>query len=67
MDTLKKGNGHVQKFTEFYLIQVLSQYSKTVNLYGKIRLKAVEDISHYIHIFETFFLAEKNVQFSDLI
>lgn len=59
MDTSKKGNGHIQKFTEFYPIQVLSQYSKTVNLYGKIRLKAVEDISHYIYIFETFFLAGK--------
>lgn len=57
----KKGNGHTQKFTEFCFVQAISQYSRTVYLYWEIKLKAIEDILHYIHIFEiVFFLAEGN-------
>lgn len=61
MHTSKKENGHIQKFTDFYPIQAVSQYSKAVNLNQKIKLKAIEDSLHYIHIFEiAFFLAEGN-------
>lgn len=60
MHTSKEENGHIQKFAEFYPIQVISQYKRTVTLYWKIRLKAVEDSLHYVHIFEiAFFQAEK--------